>query len=101
MRPGYERVAQSYMDDLSYHDTTNAYDASPVSMLVPSARPSPAFPRLAASNFEALAERGKLRCVDNNGIQMDMKNQFQLDLDKIRTGEDTRTTLMIKNIPNK
>lgn len=29
------------------------------------------------------------------------RRQFILDLDKIRSGEDTRTTLMIKNIPNK
>ncbi|XP_047312133.1 protein MEI2-like 2 [Impatiens glandulifera] len=39
---------------------------------------------------------------DNIGSnQFDNKKQFQLDLDKIRIGEDTRTTLMIKNIPNK
>lgn len=116
-RPGCERVARSYMGDLSYHDVTNAYaaliksippgDASPVSWVMPSSRPSPAFrdcghfPGHAASNFEALAERGKLRRFDTNGIQIDIKKQFQLDLDKIRTGEDTRTTLMIKNIPNK
>ncbi|CAL9190820.1 unnamed protein product [Musa hybrid cultivar] len=28
-------------------------------------------------------------------------DQYQLDLDKITKGEDTRTTIMIKNIPNK
>ncbi|KAL1561061.1 Protein MEI2-like 2 [Salvia divinorum] len=32
---------------------------------------------------------------------MDNKRQYLLDLEKIRSGEDTRTTLMIKNIPNK
>lgn len=119
-RPGCECVARSYMgdlSDLSYHDITNAYaaliksispgDASPVSRVMLSARPSPAFqdsghfPGPAASNFEALAERGKSRRVDTNGIRIDIKKQFQLDLDKIRTGEDARTTLMIKNIPNK
>nr|XP_043621985.1 protein MEI2-like 2 [Erigeron canadensis]XP_043621986.1 protein MEI2-like 2 [Erigeron canadensis] len=50
---------------------------------------------------ESLAERGRNRRVDQNGSQTDGKKQFQLDIDKIRSGEDTRTTLMIKNIPNK
>ncbi|KAH6793061.1 MEI2-like protein 5 [Perilla frutescens var. hirtella] len=119
-RPGCERVARSYMGDLSdfsYHDITNAAvavmksislgNASPVSSVMSSARLSPVFrgighfPGPAASNLEALAERGRSRRFDTNGIQIDNKKQYQLDLDKIRTGEDTRTTLMIKNIPNK
>ncbi|WZY68798.1 hypothetical protein YC2023_001038 [Brassica napus] len=37
----------------------------------------------------------------NNMNQVDSKKQFQLDLSKIMSGEDLRTTLMIKNIPNK
>ncbi|CAN6912858.1 hypothetical protein Bca4012_087285 [Brassica carinata] len=36
-----------------------------------------------------------------NMNQVDSKTQFQLDLSKIMSGEDLRTTLMIKNIPNK
>ncbi|KAJ8545360.1 hypothetical protein K7X08_017943 [Anisodus acutangulus] len=60
------------------------------------------FPGHAASSLEGLTERSRTRRVDNNnGNQMDNKKLFQLDLDKIRSGEDTRTTLMIKNIPNK
>ncbi|CAN6251402.1 unnamed protein product [Urochloa humidicola] len=35
------------------------------------------------------------------GDQEDSRMQYQLDLEKIVTGKDTRTTLMIKNIPNK
>ncbi|KAJ0451298.1 putative RNA recognition motif domain, mei2-like RNA recognition, RNA-binding domain superfamily [Helianthus annuus] len=50
---------------------------------------------------ESMSERGRNRRVDQNGSQIDSKKQFQLDLDKITSGEDTRTTLMIKNIPNK
>ncbi|KAK1422817.1 hypothetical protein QVD17_18106 [Tagetes erecta] len=50
---------------------------------------------------ESMSERGRNRRVDQNGSQSDSKKQFQLDLDKIASGEDTRTTLMIKNIPNK
>ncbi|KAL0305544.1 UNVERIFIED_CONTAM: protein MEI2-like 5 [Sesamum radiatum] len=59
------------------------------------------FPGVAVSNVEGFAERGKPRRIESNGTQIDNKKQFQLDLDKIRSGEDTRTTLMIKNIPNK
>lgn len=33
--------------------------------------------------------------------QVEIRKQFQLDLEKIMKGEDSRTTLMIKNIPNK
>ncbi|KAI4331119.1 hypothetical protein MLD38_029337 [Melastoma candidum] len=39
--------------------------------------------------------------MDSGGNQMDSKRQYQLDLEKILNGEDARTTLMIKNIPNK
>lgn len=52
-------------------------------------------------SMDGLTERGRIRRVENNGNQLDNKKQFQLDLDKIISGEDTRTTLMIKNIPNK
>nr|KYP73356.1 Meiosis protein mei2 [Cajanus cajan] len=54
-----------------------------------------------ATNTDGLAERGRSRRPDNSGNQIDSKKQYQLDLDKIMSGEDTRTTLMIKNIPNK
>jgi len=41
------------------------------------------------------------RRVDSSALQVDSKRQYQLDLEKISKGDDTRTTLMIKNIPNK
>ncbi|EFJ16044.1 hypothetical protein SELMODRAFT_117045 [Selaginella moellendorffii] len=41
------------------------------------------------------------RRMDSTPAQVDNRKQFQLDLDRIVAGEDTRTTLMIKNIPNK
>ncbi|XP_027185550.1 protein MEI2-like 5 [Coffea eugenioides] len=56
---------------------------------------------LAATSLEGCSERVRARRVESNGNQMDNKKHFQLDLDKIKSGEDTRTTLMIKNIPNK
>jgi hypothetical protein len=59
------------------------------------------YPGLPPTSMEGLTERGRSRRVENGGNPVDSKKQFQLDLDKIRSGEDTRTTLMIKNIPNK
>ncbi|KAB1221455.1 Protein MEI2-like 2 [Morella rubra] len=56
------------------------------------------YPGIPPISMEGLTERGRSRRVEN---QVDCKKQFQLDLDKIKIGEDTRTTLMIKNIPNK
>ncbi|XWS30086.1 hypothetical protein CRYUN_Cryun24cG0088300 [Craigia yunnanensis] len=50
---------------------------------------------------EGLADRSRSWRVENNGNQIDNKKQYQLDLGKIINGEDARTTLMIKNIPNK
>ncbi|KAG7547080.1 RNA-binding domain superfamily [Arabidopsis suecica] len=46
-------------------------------------------------------EVGRNQQFDSNVNQVDIKIQFQLDLSKIMRGEDPRTTLMIKNIPNK
>lgn len=60
------------------------------------------YPGLTPANIEGLYERGRSRRIENNnGNQIDSKKQFQLELEKIRSREDTRTTLMIKNIPNK
>ncbi|KAJ6730693.1 RNA RECOGNITION MOTIF-CONTAINING [Salix viminalis] len=50
---------------------------------------------------EGFVDRVRSRRVENIGSQIDCKKQYQLDLEKIINGEDTRTTLMIKNIPNK
>lgn len=56
---------------------------------------------LPPTSIDGFTERGRSRRVENNGNQIDSRKQFQLDLDKIISGEDSRTTLMIKNIPNK
>ncbi|RYR67174.1 hypothetical protein Ahy_A03g013466 isoform A [Arachis hypogaea] len=56
---------------------------------------------LPPTTMDSLTDRSQSRWIENNGSQVDSKKQFQLDLDKIKCGEDTRTTLMIKNIPNK
>lgn len=46
-------------------------------------------------------ERVRSRRNDLNSNQVDNKKQYELDIDRIIRGGDTRTTLMIKNIPNK
>ncbi|XP_034590568.1 protein MEI2-like 2 isoform X1 [Setaria viridis] len=51
--------------------------------------------------LDSSIDRGRNRRVDSSALQADSKRQYQLDLEKIRKGDDTRTTLMIKNIPNK
>lgn len=53
------------------------------------------------SGIDSLIDRGRNRRVESNGSQNDCKRQYQLELEKIISGEDNRTTLMIKNIPNK
>ncbi|XP_077227216.1 protein MEI2-like 4 [Tasmannia lanceolata] len=50
---------------------------------------------------DAPNERVRRRRNKANSIQADNKKQFDLDIDRILHGEDTRTTIMIKNIPNK
>ncbi|CAH9104287.1 unnamed protein product [Cuscuta epithymum] len=52
------------------------------------------------NNSELITDRSRSRRVES-GVQTEIKKQYQLDLEKIVTGEDMRTTLMIKNIPNK
>ncbi|GAB2280771.1 hypothetical protein Dimus_015397 [Dionaea muscipula] len=56
-----------------------------------------------ASSFEPAAnERFRSRrTTESSSSQADNKKQYELDLDRILRGEDNRTTLMIKNIPNK
>ncbi|XP_059663336.1 protein MEI2-like 2 isoform X2 [Cornus florida] len=79
---------------------------SPSSRMMPLLRNGPmlfgngSFQGIGATSNEGLAERGRSRRVEYSINKIDGK-QYQLDLDKIICGEDTRTTLMIKNIPNK
>ncbi|KAL9264606.1 MEI2-like 4-like protein [Drosera capensis] len=53
-----------------------------------------------SGSYEPGNERVRSRRSDSNSSQADNKKQFELDLDRISRGEDNRTTLMIKNIPN-
>ncbi|GFP91260.1 protein mei2-like 5 [Phtheirospermum japonicum] len=98
--PGYEGLGSSYNDCVFG-------DGSPVFGVLP-ARLSPVF--LGNSHFNGFVAGSSLegglagrrsRPIETKGIQLENKKQFELDLDKIRSGGDTRTTIMIKNIPNK
>ncbi|KAK4413538.1 protein MEI2-like 4 [Sesamum alatum] len=53
------------------------------------------------SSFDSPNERTRSRRNEGSSGQPDNKKQFELDIDRILRGEDKRTTLMIKNIPNK
>ncbi|XP_078174279.1 MEI2-like protein 5 isoform X1 [Carex rostrata] len=51
--------------------------------------------------LEALIDRAaRMRRIESPS-QVESRKQYQLDLEKIISGDDPRTTLMIKNIPNK
>ncbi|XP_022148893.1 protein MEI2-like 4 isoform X1 [Momordica charantia] len=52
------------------------------------------------NSFDSPNERGRNRRNEAASNQAD-KKQYELDIDRIMRSEDNRTTLMIKNIPNK
>ncbi|KAJ6853147.1 protein MEI2-like 4 isoform X2 [Iris pallida] len=52
-------------------------------------------------SFDVSSERVRSRRNDSNANQGENKKQYELDIERILHGEDLRTTLMIKNIPNK
>ncbi|TVU18435.1 hypothetical protein EJB05_34536 [Eragrostis curvula] len=54
-----------------------------------------------STSYDATNDRIRSRRHDGNAVQSENKKQFELDIDRIAKGEDLRTTLMIKNIPNK
>lgn len=54
-----------------------------------------------SASYDATNDRVRSRRHDGNTVQPENKRQFELDVDRIANGEDSRTTLMIKNIPNK
>ncbi|XP_041994320.1 protein MEI2-like 5 [Salvia splendens] len=77
-----------------------AESGSPSSRMMPMSRNGPVyFGGMGSASNDGTIDRGRRR--GDSGSQVDNKRQYQLDLEKIRNGEDSRTTLMIKNIPNK
>lgn len=53
------------------------------------------------NSFDQPTERPRSRRNESSSNQVDNKKQYELDIDRIMRGDDNRTTLMIKNIPNK
>lgn len=90
------------------HDCRNCIDPS-ASALVGSPSPQQRSPMLhgrnslnsAAASYDSSGERIRSRRCDSTATQPDNKKQFDLEIGRIIRGEDSRTTLMIKNIPNK
>ncbi|TVT99860.1 hypothetical protein EJB05_54747 [Eragrostis curvula] len=58
-------------------------------------------PMVPLPSFDSPGERMRNRRNDSSANQSDNKKQYELDVERILRGDDTRTTLMIKNIPNK
>ncbi|XP_074328638.1 protein MEI2-like 5 [Apium graveolens] len=104
---GLNHNDKNFMGPRTSGNTFMPENGSPSFSMVPSARPNPMFlgnghyPGVSPVDMEVSNERGKSRRFEQNASQIDNRKQFQLDLEKILNGEDTRTTLMIKNIPNK
>ncbi|KAF9621364.1 hypothetical protein IFM89_020023 [Coptis chinensis] len=80
---------------------SGSFGISPSQMLGPTFLGSSPYSGPGTNSSERLTERWRSRRIENNGNSVDSTKQYQLYLDKIISGEDTRTTLMIKNIPNK
>lgn len=102
------RSKGSYMMGIGPNGSLTDHGSSPSFRMIPNPRQhgsvflgNGSVPRSGAGSFEGLTEQGRIRRVDASGSQMENKKLYQLDLEKIANGEDTRTTLMIKNIPNK
>ncbi|KAL6899119.1 hypothetical protein ACP4OV_005777 [Aristida adscensionis] len=58
-------------------------------------------PMVPLPSFDSSGERMRSRRNESSANQSDNKKQYELDVERIMRGDDTRTTLMIKNIPNK
>ncbi|KAH7859949.1 hypothetical protein Vadar_007441 [Vaccinium darrowii] len=110
------RKTSSYMTNVGPHPAMSASlsfpaimqeNGSPSSRMMSLSRNGPmffgngSFQGIGLTSNEGFLERSRSRRVEYSVNQIDNKKQYQLDLDKIKSGEDTKTTLMIKNIPNK
>ncbi|KAL6634456.1 hypothetical protein ACP70R_027127 [Stipagrostis hirtigluma subsp. patula] len=58
-------------------------------------------PMVPLPSFDSPGERMRSRRNESSANQSDNKRQYELDVERIMRGDDNRTTLMIKNIPNK
>ncbi|CAM8882690.1 unnamed protein product [Rhodiola kirilowii] len=98
---GFNRNNGDFMMNMGAHGAMKEY-GSPNSVMS-FRRDVPMFigNRPTAANYEGFAEHNWIQRAENNVNQLESKKQYQLNLEQIISGEDNRTTLMIKNIPNK
>ncbi|KAL6567325.1 hypothetical protein OROGR_000993 [Orobanche gracilis] len=94
MGPGYEGLSDCIFGRNPMENGSPVFGLS-------SARLSPMFLGQMTSNLESSSAERRSKPFEIKGVQLDNNKRFQIHLDKIGSGEDTRTTLMIKNIPNK
>ncbi|KAJ7552839.1 hypothetical protein O6H91_06G072400 [Diphasiastrum complanatum] len=93
---GYGMTISGSVDYASPSPSVGVISPQQRARLYPNSGP----PLSVLGSADAVNERGRSRRGDT-ALQADNKKQYQLDLDRILRREDRRTTLMIKNIPNK
>uniref|UniRef100_A0A2N9FC93 RRM domain-containing protein n=1 Tax=Fagus sylvatica TaxID=28930 RepID=A0A2N9FC93_FAGSY len=106
---GFPRSSQLHPVEISSHSTfshvgdmlTHAGQCSPQQMcnIFPGRNPMISMP----ASFDSASERVRSLSHRRNEANSNLadKKQYELDTDRILRAEDGRTTLMIKNIPNK
>ncbi|KAF8693244.1 hypothetical protein HU200_038626 [Digitaria exilis] len=106
--PGSPQLHGVELNNIFSHTGGNRMDpaVSPAQIGAPSPQQrGPMFhgrnPMVPLPSFDSPGERMRSRRNDSGANQSDNKRQYELDVDRILRGEDSRTTLMIKNIPNK
>lgn len=97
--PSSERA---FMNPMAFNGVGSLGSGSPISRMTSFNSRGPVFLGNGSYQGRLVSNEGSIsrsRRVDS--VNQIGNKQYQLDLDKIIRGEDTRTTLMIKNIPNK
>jgi len=106
--PGSPQLHGLELNSIFSHTSGNRMDPTVSSAQISAPSPQqrgPMFhgrnPMVPLPSFDSPGERMRSRRNDSGANQSDNKRQYELDVDRIMRGEDSRTTLMIKNIPNK
>ncbi|AQK71257.1 protein MEI2-like 1 isoform X1 [Zea mays] len=105
--PGSPQLHGLELNSIFSHTGGSRMDptVSSAQISAPSQQRGPMFhgrnPMVPLPSFDSPGERMRSRRNDSGVNQSDNKRQYELDVDRIMRGEDSRTTLMIKNIPNK
>ncbi|XP_030938118.1 protein MEI2-like 1 isoform X2 [Quercus lobata] len=110
---GFPRSSQLHHIDISPHSTFSHIGGNCADMLTNAGQHSPQQmcniflgrnPMISMpASFDSASERVRNLSHRRNDVNSNLadKKQYELDTDRILRGEDVRTTLMIKNIPNK